>query len=99
MSQKALAEQLRIAPTTLNGYIKNKHEPDYRTLVNIADIFSVSVDYLLEHKIREKPSEKVFARKISALEPEQQEIIMGIVDIMTKQNERRSASDSQMKPK
>ncbi len=89
MSQKALAELLKIAPTTLNGYIRNKHEPDYKTLIQIADIFGVSVDFILEHKVREPAAEKLFAKKFTALEPQQQEIIIGMLEIMTRQNGRK----------
>lgn len=31
MSQRELAKRLHIAPTTLNGYIKSSHEPDYNS--------------------------------------------------------------------
>lgn len=41
MSQRELAIKLQIAPTTLNGYIKNKHEPDCTTLKSIAETFGV----------------------------------------------------------
>ena len=44
MSQRELAVKLKIAPTTLNGYIKNKHEPDCTTLKSIAKIFGVSAN-------------------------------------------------------
>lgn len=42
MSQRELAVKLKIAPTTLNGYIKNKHEPDCTTLKHCKNIRSVS---------------------------------------------------------
>lgn len=90
MSQRMLAQKLKIAPTTLNGYIKNKHEPDYNTLINIADIFGVSVDHLLEHKVRERPAEKVFAKKFASLDSSQQELVIGLIELMCRQNERKN---------
>ena len=46
-SQKEVALDLNIAPTTLGNYIRNQREPDFETLIAIANYFDVSVDYLL----------------------------------------------------
>lgn len=35
ISQKQLALELKIAPTTLNGYVNNRREPDYKILKEI----------------------------------------------------------------
>ncbi len=90
MSQRTLAQRLKIAPTTLNGYIRNKHEPDYVTLIAIADIFGVSADYLLGHKTKEKPAEKILAKKFSALDSSQQELVLGMIELMLRQNEKKN---------
>lgn len=47
LSQRELAKQLNIAPSTLAMYEIDKREPDYNTLKKIADFFQVSTDYLL----------------------------------------------------
>ncbi|MBQ8883837.1 MAG: helix-turn-helix transcriptional regulator, partial [Oscillospiraceae bacterium] len=47
MTQKQLAIAIKISPNTLNGYIRNNHQPDYETLISIAKFFNVTVDYLL----------------------------------------------------
>ena len=49
ISQKQLAAALNISPTTLGNYIRNIRQPDFKTLVSIADYFNVSVDFLLSH--------------------------------------------------
>lgn len=49
ISQKDFAELLNIAPTTLNGYIKNKREPDFALVKRIAFSLNVSIDYLLDY--------------------------------------------------
>ena len=49
ITQKDLASVLNIVPSTLENYIQNSREPDFETLKQIADYFSVSIDYLLEH--------------------------------------------------
>lgn len=48
-SQKQLAQELNLAPSTLGNYIRGVREPDFRTLKAIADYFQVSVDYLIDH--------------------------------------------------
>ena len=47
ITQKQLAEDLNIPPTTLSGYVRDFREPDAETLKLIATYFNVTVDYLL----------------------------------------------------
>lgn len=47
LTQAALAEQLGINGVTLSGYETGKHDPKSDTLVKIAQICNVTVDYLL----------------------------------------------------
>lgn len=47
LTQSALAEKLGINGVTLSGYETGKHDPKSDTLVRIAQICGVSVDYLL----------------------------------------------------
>lgn len=49
ISQRQLAQDLNMAPSTMGNYIRDLREPDFETLKRIADYFSVSIDYLLEH--------------------------------------------------
>ena len=49
MTQKELAIQLNIAPSTIGSYVQNTREPDFATLKLFADYFKVSTDYLLDH--------------------------------------------------
>ena len=51
ISQKDLARDLFITPSTLGNYIQNTREPDYQTLIKIADYFHVTIDFLLEHDV------------------------------------------------
>ncbi len=46
-SQKALADLLGITQQAIYKYENLSVEPDIRTLIGIADIFNVSVDYLI----------------------------------------------------
>lgn len=47
MTQRQVAFYLHIDRTTYAGYESGKRFPDARTLCKIADLFDVSVDYLL----------------------------------------------------
>ena len=49
MTQKELAIQLNIAPSTMGSYVQNTREPDFATLKLLANYFDVSTDYLLDH--------------------------------------------------
>ena len=46
-SQAETAKLLEIAQTTYAGYETGKHEPDIKTLIKIADIYNVSLDYII----------------------------------------------------
>lgn len=47
MTQKELADKLSISPSTVGMYEQNRRVPDIDTISQIAQIFSVSVDYLI----------------------------------------------------
>lgn len=46
-SQKEIAEALGLSQQRFNYYVNGQREPDYDTLIKIADYFEVSLDYLL----------------------------------------------------
>ena len=47
MKQKDLAEMLNLKPSAISKYEKGVSQPGIQTLIKIADIFHVSVDYLV----------------------------------------------------
>lgn len=47
MKQTELAEKIMVSQSSLSGYENGKFEPDSKTLLKIANVFHVSVDYLL----------------------------------------------------
>lgn len=49
MTQKELALQLNMAPSTIGSYVQNTREPDFSTLKLFASYFQVSIDYLLDN--------------------------------------------------
>jgi len=50
MTQKQVANDLNIAPSTIGGYVQNTSEPDFNTLKQLARYFNVSIDYLLDFR-------------------------------------------------
>ena len=49
-TMQELADLLNISRSTVSLYESRKRQPDFKTLKQIADIFNVSVDYLLGHE-------------------------------------------------
>ena len=47
LTQNDLAIHLHTARSTITLYENGTNEPDFRTLIKIADVFNVSLDYLL----------------------------------------------------
>ena len=92
ISQKDFAAMLNIAPSTLNGYIKNKRQPDFEVIKNIVFILDTSADYLLDC-MRESGKltvkEKSLIAKMRILSEEQQELIYDLVNVTAKKNEKR----------
>ena len=51
MSQREFGQKIGVAESTVSLYESGKHEPDYSTLIKIADYFRVSIDYLLDRNV------------------------------------------------
>ncbi len=104
ISQKQMAVDLGIAPSTLNGYINNRREPDYETLIKFAHYFHVSCDCLLGNTPPDvtdiTPCENIskpisltkqelkLLHSFQTLTSDQQELIMAQVHIMNRQNKQ-----------
>ncbi len=48
-TQQQLSEMIGVSQQTLQKYETQKHEPDIESLKKLADIFGVTVDYLVSH--------------------------------------------------
>lgn len=85
ISQKDFAAQLNIAPTTLNGYIKNKRQPDFELVVRIASVLKVSTDYLLDcqldNTVHLSIKERGLIENIRKLDNAEREIFYDFTDI------------------
>lgn len=51
MKQKEFAEQFGIATTTYSGYEIGKHEPTIDFLINVADTYKLSLDYVVGRSV------------------------------------------------
>lgn len=46
-NQSLLSEYTKIPKTTINGWLTTEREPNSRQLINLADYFQCSIDYLI----------------------------------------------------
>jgi len=76
LSQKQLAAELSMAPSTLGNYVRNEREADYATLKLFASYFNVSIDYLLNYHCKgtRNSRENELMRIFRSLSEEQQEL-------------------------
>ena len=93
MTQKELAAQLNIAPSTMGSYVQNTREPDFATLKAIAKFFNVSIDYLLDNPSGKATThqEAEMLRIFRSLEPGQQEICLEQCRVFIRINHKEKA--------
>ncbi|MCH5316826.1 MAG: helix-turn-helix transcriptional regulator [Eubacterium sp.] len=85
-TQKEVAEALNIAPTTLGNYIRNLREPDFNTLVAIANYFNVTTDFLLNNYTKKEISqeEQRLLNIFSRLSADKKDLYLEIGRLMNK---------------
>lgn len=83
LKQCQVATDLHIAPSTLSGYLTGEREPDYGTLIGIAEYFEVTIDYLLGATNTWKNTEDILdvregdlVRIYRCLQPEKQDLLI-----------------------
>lgn len=94
MTQKQLAQKLDITPAALGNYIRNIREPDYCTLIRIADFFQVSIDFLLNHYVDSQITheEEVLLHIFRSLSIDQRELYLEQGKLFIKQNNKKISS-------
>lgn len=99
MTQRQLAEALDLSPSALGNYIQGTREPDYSTLIRIADHFHVTTDFLLDHTVTATASDKKSARReeqmlhiFRSLTNDQQEFYLEQGQIFLRQNRKKGSS-------
>lgn len=98
MTQDDLAVVLKVSRSTIAGYEARNNQPDYDKLVQIADYYKVTIDYLLSGEV--KSVQDSSARTISDKELDKQmiesfhplpyEIKLHILDYVRYQKEKHS---------
>lgn len=90
MTQKELALQLNIAPSTMGSYVQNTREPDFATLKAIAAFFDVSIDYLLDNHQDKAAThqESELLRIFRSLPPEQKDICLEQCRVFVRMNHK-----------
>lgn len=90
IGRKELAEQLNIAYSTLGNYLTGDREPDLNMLIKIADLFSVSIDYLVGHPTNQTISDEEtrLLHLFRQMPPEHQQMLTEIAKVMTLQNQK-----------
>ena len=63
MTQKDLAKMLFVSVGTISNYEKGVHFPDIEKLIDLADFFHVTTDYLLG-RCESNPSPDVFSESV-----------------------------------
>lgn len=90
IGRKELAQRLNIAYSTLGNYLTGDREPDLNMLIKIADLFSVSIDYLVGHPTRQTISDEEIRllHLFRQMPPEHQQMLTEIAKVMTLQNQK-----------
>lgn len=63
LSQKEVAAKIHKTPQAYSLYEQGKRSPDVETLIQLADFFHVSVDYLLGHEVMQPADAPAAASK------------------------------------
>jgi len=96
MTQKSLATQLNIAPSTMGSYVQNTREPDFSTLKLLAKYFDVSTDYLLDYRAGNTAThqEDELLRVFRSLPAEQRAICIEQCKVFVRLNHKEKAKSS-----
>ena len=91
ITQAQFAEVFKIAHGTIAMWETGRREPDFETVIRIADYFHVSVDYLIGRDEKEKPTpvsedgpalDKSLVDRLVQLSPEEQKMVEAFVQGM-----------------
>lgn len=85
LTQTELTSKLSFSRVNYNRYEKNERTPDTYTLINLANFFGVSTDYLLGKSfLRNTADQMAFHLTKEELDPEDLIVIQNLIDKMRK---------------
>lgn len=67
LTQQQLGKIINISTSTIGMYERGEREPSYRTLIDLASYFQVSIDYLLDYNLDGKYSSPELDKSDEAL--------------------------------
>ena len=100
IKQKRMAEELNLATSTLNGYLCDTRQPDYKVLLSIARYLSVSVDYLFGNTEQLQTENKLASEEVElihcyrALTADQQELLLEQAKLCLRHNRKKEEKSS-----
>ena len=63
LKQRELADKLHLSKSTISTYERDKHCPEYKILIRIANYFDVTTDYILGNS-NKRQSDKLLDKKL-----------------------------------
>ena len=96
ISQKTLAGEINLSPSTLANYVQGTRNPDYDTLMAIAGYFHVTTDYLLgfQRTKADAAQETMLLQIFRSLSPEQRETYLEQGKAFLRVNRKDAAKSS-----
>lgn len=91
MTQQDVATRLNVARSTIAGYETKDRQPSHEKLTSLADLFHVTVDYLLEDEtiiiensqcVIHESLEKMLIARYRKLSPESKERLMDYIRLL-----------------
>lgn len=91
MTQEDVAKRLNVARSTIAGYETKDRQPSHEKLTTLADLFHVTVDYLLEDEtialessqcVIHESMEKMLIARYRKLSPESKERLMDYLRLL-----------------
>lgn len=86
ITQTALAMKLNITQNMISFYESGKYQPSIDTLIELAKVFDVSVDYLIDNTDIRYPADKLIQDKYTVTEIE----MMTLFKSLTKDEQQRA---------
>jgi len=88
ISLKELGAIIGVAESTMSLYESGKRQPDYETLLKLAEYYGVTVDYLLRGSEEERLPEElvILNRKARNWSPEKRKQLLDMARVMFKED-------------
>lgn len=93
IKQKEFAETLHISPSTMNGYLNDKRQPDFELVKKMAEALNVTVDYLFGGGCGNSPtlseSELALLTSYRKMPPEQQKVFSALAKMLADSSDKK----------